>query len=178
MTHNSGVIFNRSDPESSDDQRKVAKLSIRKRGIGSEANAERTANADTDLQLLNNAERERLLQRQKKRRLKGRKEDVLAKLDRFKSSISLKHVEPRGESEGRTNEDLSDWKTVRLKFAPDLGKNNMTWNEDANDYAVIDPLLEKGKQKFNRMIPKEKRRERELGWEIPYLIHSFWLLTS
>ncbi|KNA15226.1 hypothetical protein SOVF_100210 isoform B [Spinacia oleracea] len=151
----------RSDPESSDDQRKVAKLSIRKKGIGSEARAERTANADTDLQLLNNAERERLLQKQKKRRLKGREEDVLAKLDRFKSSISSKHVEPRAESEGRTNEDLSDWKTVRLKFAPDLGKNNMTRNEDANDYAVIDPLLEKGKQKFNRMIAKEKRRERE-----------------
>lgn len=151
----------RSDPESSDDQRKVAKLSIRKKGIGSEARAVHMANADADLQLLNVAERERLLQKQKKRRLKGREDDVLAKLERFKSSIASKHVEPSGKSEGEIDEDLSDWRTVRLKFAPDPGKNNMSRNEDANDYAVIDPLLEKGKQKFNRMIAKQKRRERE-----------------
>lgn len=69
-------FISRSDPESSDDQKKVAKLSIRKKGIGSEARAERVANADTDLQLLNNAERERLLQKQKKRRLKGREDEV------------------------------------------------------------------------------------------------------
>lgn len=37
----------------------------------------------------------------------------------------------------------------------------MSRNEDVNDYAVIDPLLEKGKEKFNRMIAKQKRRERE-----------------
>uniref|UniRef100_A0A803N200 PPIase cyclophilin-type domain-containing protein n=1 Tax=Chenopodium quinoa TaxID=63459 RepID=A0A803N200_CHEQI len=150
-----------SDPESSDDQRKVAKLSIRKKGIGSEARAVRIVNADTDLQLLNNAERERLLQKQKKRRLKGREDDVLAKLERFKNSMAKKHVEPSGKSESGIDEDLSDWKTVHLKFAPEPGKNNMSRSEDANDYAVIDPLLEKGKQKFNRMIAKEKRRERE-----------------
>ncbi|XP_021738947.1 peptidyl-prolyl cis-trans isomerase CYP57-like isoform X2 [Chenopodium quinoa] len=151
----------RSDPESSDDQRKVGKLSIRKKGIGSEARAVRIVNADTDLQLLNNSERERLLQKQKKRRLKGREDDVLAKLERFKNSMAKKHVEPSGKSESGIDEDLSDWKTVHLKFAPEPGKNNMSRSEDANDYAVIDPLLEKGKQKFNRMIAKEKRRERE-----------------
>ncbi|KAL2935392.1 Peptidyl-prolyl cis-trans isomerase CYP57 [Bienertia sinuspersici] len=140
----------RSDPESSDDQRKVGKLSIRKKGIGSEARQVRMANADTDLQLLNNAERERLLQKQKKRRLKGREDDVLAKLERFKTSIASKSVESTGKSEGEIDEDLSDWKT-----------NNMSRNEDVNDYAVVDPLLEKGKQKFNKMIAKQRRRERE-----------------
>ena len=54
----------------------MGKLSIRKKGIGSEARAVRIVNADTDLQLLNNSERERLLQKQKKRRLKGREDDV------------------------------------------------------------------------------------------------------
>lgn len=151
----------RSDPESSDDQRKVAKLSIRKKGIGSEARAVRIANTDTDLQLLNNAERDRLLQKQKKRRLKGREDDVLAKLEQFKSSIASKHVEPLGKSEGGIGEDLSDWKSVRLKFATDPKKDKMSRSEDVNDYAVIDPLLEKGKQKFNKMIAKQKRRERE-----------------
>ncbi|KAJ8448810.1 hypothetical protein Cgig2_011431 [Carnegiea gigantea] len=173
----------RSDPESSDDQKKVGKLSIKKKGIGSEARADRMANADTDLQLLNNSERERLLQKQKKRRIKGREDDelpsiqgvaplpevgvlpmpVLAKLESFKkkNSLSAKSDEPHATSESGVGEDLSDWRTVRLKFAPDSKKDNMSRNEDANDYAVVDPLLEKGKQKFNRMIAKQKRRERE-----------------
>lgn len=153
----------RSDPESSDDQKKVGKLSMKKKGIGSEARADRMANADTDLQLLNNSERERLLQKQKKRRIKGREDDVLAKLEAFKkkSSLSAKSDEPHATSESRVGEDLSDWRTVCLKFAPDSKKDNMSRNEDVNDYAVVDPLLEKGKQKFNRMIAKQKRRERE-----------------
>jgi len=70
------LFSSRSDPESSDDQKKVGKLSIKKKGIGSEARTERMANADTDLLLLNNSERERLLQKQKKRRIKGREDDV------------------------------------------------------------------------------------------------------
>lgn len=59
-----------------DDQRKPEKLSLKKKGIGSEARSERTANADADLQLLNEAERGRLLQKQKKRRLQGREDEV------------------------------------------------------------------------------------------------------
>lgn len=47
---------------------------------------------------------------------------VLAKLEQFKSSIASKHVEPLGKSEGGIGEDLSDWKSVRLKFAPDPKK--------------------------------------------------------
>lgn len=49
---------------------------MKKKGIGSEARAERMANADTDLQLLNEAERGRQLQKQKKRRLQGREDEV------------------------------------------------------------------------------------------------------
>lgn len=37
----------------------------------------------------------------------------------------------------------------------------MTRNEDPNDYVVLDPLLEKGKEKFNKMQAKAKRRRRE-----------------
>lgn len=151
----------RPDPESSDDQKKVGKLSMKKKGIGSEARAERMANADTDLHLLNSSERERLLQKQKKRRIKGREDDVLAKLEGFKKKNSQKPAEADEKSENEVDEDLSDWRTVRLKFGPGSGKNNMSRTEDVNDYAVIDPLLEKGKQKFNRMIAKQKQRERE-----------------
>jgi hypothetical protein len=49
---------------------------MKKKGIGSEARAERMANADTDMQLLNEAERGRHLQKQKKRRLQGREDEV------------------------------------------------------------------------------------------------------
>ena len=49
---------------------------MKKKGIGSEAKADRIANADADLQLLNEAERGRLLQKQKKRRNRGREEEV------------------------------------------------------------------------------------------------------
>lgn len=33
--------------------------------------------------------------------------------------------------------------------------------EDPDAYVVVDPLLEKGKEKFNRIQAKQKRRERE-----------------
>lgn len=49
---------------------------MKKKGIGSEAKAERIANADADLQLLSEAERGRQLQKQKKRRNQGREEEV------------------------------------------------------------------------------------------------------
>ena len=50
---------------------------MNKKGLGSEARAERIANANVDLQLLNEAERGRQLQKQKKRRLQGREDEVL-----------------------------------------------------------------------------------------------------
>lgn len=66
----------RSNAESFEDQPKVEKLYLKKKGIGSEARAERMANTDSDFQLLGNAERERELQKQKRRRRQGHEDDV------------------------------------------------------------------------------------------------------
>ncbi|KAI4316501.1 hypothetical protein L6164_024481 [Bauhinia variegata] len=151
----------RFDAVSDDDQPRVEKLSLKKKGIGSEARAERMANADSDLQLLNEAERGRQLQKQKKRRLKGREDEILAKLEKFKKSLSEKTTPTTVESGGGIKENLSDWKSATLKFGPESGKDRMSRNEDPNDYVVHDPLLEKGKEKFNKMVAKQKRRERE-----------------
>ncbi|KAF7135744.1 hypothetical protein RHSIM_Rhsim08G0158500 [Rhododendron simsii] len=151
----------RSNAESFGDQPKVEKLYLKKKGIGSEARAERMANADSDLQLLGNAERERELQKQKRRRRQGHEDDVLAKLEKFKNTISTKSVESNSKAQGGNDEDLSDWVGVKLKFASESGKGNMSRSDDPNDYVVHDPLLEKGKEKFNRMQAKQKRRERE-----------------
>ncbi|KAL1353395.1 hypothetical protein HN51_017346 [Arachis hypogaea] len=150
------------DDDDDDDKPRAEKLSLKKKGIGSEARAERIANADADLQLLNEAERGRQLQKQKRRRLQGREDDVLAKLEKFKNSLSAKSAPKASESSDVVDDkELSDWKSVGLKFAPESGKDRMSRNEDPNDYVVHDPLLEKGKEKFNRMQAKQKRRERE-----------------
>lgn len=61
---------------SSNDKPRVEKLSLKKKGTGSEANTERMEKADSDLQLYNNSERTRQLQKLKKRRLQGREDDV------------------------------------------------------------------------------------------------------
>ena len=37
----------------------------------------------------------------------------------------------------------------------------MARKDDPDDYVVVDPLLEKVKEKFNKMQAKLKRRERE-----------------
>lgn len=50
---------------------------------------------------------------------------VLAKLERFKKALSgesQKTTPTSGESGDGNDEDLSDWKGVHLKFAPDRGK--------------------------------------------------------
>ncbi|CAK7352886.1 unnamed protein product [Dovyalis caffra] len=162
MFHPSQSKMVPSNAESTDDEQpKVEKLSLKKKGIGSEARTERMANADADLQLLGETERGRLLKKQKKRRLQGREDDVLAKLEKFRKTLSTKADASNSESAVADNEDLSDWSTVRLAFAPERGKDGMSRKEDPNDYVVQDPLLEKGKEKFNRMQAKQKRRERE-----------------
>jgi peptidyl-prolyl cis-trans isomerase SDCCAG10 len=154
--------MSRSNAESIDDEQpRIEKLSMKKRGLGSEARAERMANADADLQLLGEAERGRQLQKQKKRRLQGREDEVLAKLEKFKVNLSGKPSASSSETGGGIGEDLSDWKAITLKFAPEPGKDHMSRSNDPNDYVVHDPLLEKGKEKFNRMLAKQKRRERE-----------------
>lgn len=151
----------RSNAESDDDQPKVEKLSLKKKGIGSEARAEHMANADVDLQLLGQAERERQLQKQKRRRRQGHEDEVLAKLEKFKASMTGSNGKSTTESKSWEDEDLSDWTKVKLQFAREPGKDNMSRSNDPNDYVVHDPLLEKGKEKFNRMQAKQKRRERE-----------------
>lgn len=70
-------VIIRSDSEKDDgDRPRRGKLSLNKKGIGSEARAEHMVNTDVDLQLLNEAERGRQLQKQKKRRIQGREDEV------------------------------------------------------------------------------------------------------
>ncbi|KAL3586792.1 hypothetical protein D5086_013659 [Populus alba] len=76
---------------------------------------------------------------------------------RMIKALSTKADASNSESGVADNEDLSDWGTFRLTFAPERGKDGMSHKEDPNDYVVHDPLLEKGKEKFNQMRPKQKR---------------------
>ena len=67
----------RSDVSSSEDEKpKMEKLSLKKKGIGSEAKAERLENGDADLQLYNASERARQLHKLKKRRMQGNEDAV------------------------------------------------------------------------------------------------------
>uniref|UniRef100_A0A1J3JZ12 Peptidyl-prolyl cis-trans isomerase CYP57 n=1 Tax=Noccaea caerulescens TaxID=107243 RepID=A0A1J3JZ12_NOCCA len=152
----------RSDAVSSEDEKpRMEKLSLKKKGIGSEAKAERMEKGDADLELYNASERARQLHKLKKRRLRGNEDAVLAKLEKFKQSISAKPFTSSSEpGDNEEEEDVSDWKKVKLKFAPGSGKDKMR-KDDPDAYVVVDPLLEKGKDKFNRMQAKQKRRERE-----------------
>lgn len=54
----------------------MEKLSLKKKGIGSEAKAERLENGDADLQLYNASERARQLHKLKKRRMQGNEDAV------------------------------------------------------------------------------------------------------
>ncbi|KAL0330680.1 UNVERIFIED_CONTAM: Peptidyl-prolyl cis-trans isomerase CYP57 [Sesamum angustifolium] len=112
----------RSRVDKHDERPKVDKCLLKKKGIGSEARAERMVNADADLQLLGEAERERQLQKQKKRRRQGHEDEILSKLEKFKSAFSTKSEGSNGEHGGRKDDDLSDWMGVTLKFAPEPGK--------------------------------------------------------
>ncbi|KAL1222340.1 Peptidyl-prolyl cis-trans isomerase CYP57 [Cardamine amara subsp. amara] len=152
----------RSDAVSSEDEKpRMEKLSLKKKGIGSEAKAERMEKGDIDLQLYNASERARQLHKLKKRRMQGNEDAVLAKLEKFKQSISAKPFTSSSEPVDNKEEDLSDWKKVKLKFAPERRKDKMSRKDDPDAYVVVDPLLEKGKEKFNRMQAKQKRKERE-----------------
>lgn len=55
---------------------KIEKLSMKKKGVGSELRAERLVNTDVDMQLFGHAEQERQMNKQKKRRIRGREEEV------------------------------------------------------------------------------------------------------
>ncbi|CAN1217418.1 Peptidyl-prolyl cis-trans isomerase CYP57 [Linum perenne] len=89
------------------------------------------------------------------------KQKKIAKLERFTKTISEKANASNSEPGDGHKEDLSDWTSVQLKFSPERGKDKMSRKDDPDDYVVHDPLLEKGKEKFNRMQAKQKRRERE-----------------
>ncbi|PKA57299.1 Peptidyl-prolyl cis-trans isomerase-like 2 [Apostasia shenzhenica] len=146
-----------------DQKSKVEKLSMKKKGTGSEARAEEMAKADSDLQLLSHAEQERQIKKQKKRRLQGREEETLARLEKFtKSMFNTLSTSTSKASKDNGAEDESGWMTNQLTFVPEpVEKNTMARKDDPNEYVVVDPLLEKGKEKFNRMQAKLKRRERE-----------------
>ncbi|XP_006646034.1 peptidyl-prolyl cis-trans isomerase CYP57 [Oryza brachyantha] len=152
------------DDDDDEDHRstKSRKLSMKKKGIGSEASAERMSTGDANLQLLNPAEQEKHLKKQKRRRLQGREDETLAKLQKFKASFLSKNpATSNTENKGDEVEDYTGWHSNRLTFKPDSSKDGMTRKDDPDDYVVVDPLLEKGKQKFNKMQAKLKRRERE-----------------
>lgn len=70
---------------------------MKKKGIGSEARAERMAIADTDLQLLNKAEKGRQLLKQKKRRLQGREDEVCYDFDLYFLSSTYSRYVPSSE---------------------------------------------------------------------------------
>ncbi|TVU34244.1 hypothetical protein EJB05_16075 [Eragrostis curvula] len=158
-------IEHKSDNDDDDDQehlQKSKKLSLKKKGVGSEAIAERMSIADANLQLLNPAEQERHLQKQKRRRVQGREDETLAKLQKFKASFLSKNTDTDNmEKKADNEEDYTGWHTNRLSFLPDSSKDGMARKDDPDDYVVVDPLLEKGKQKFNKMQAKLKRRERD-----------------
>ncbi|KAM0864212.1 hypothetical protein ACQ4PT_044070 [Festuca glaucescens] len=149
-----------NDEEEDDDHQssKSRKLSLKKKGIGSEANTERMSRGDVNLQLLNPAEQEKHLKKQRKRSLQGREEETLARLQKFKASF-LSNKPANMETKADDGEGYKEWHANRLTF--ETSKDGMTRKDDPNDYVVVDPLLEKGKQKFNKMQAKLKKRDRE-----------------
>ncbi|GKC77947.1 hypothetical protein Tco_1128721, partial [Tanacetum coccineum] len=154
----------RSKPESHKDWPKVDKLLLKKKGIGSEVRAERMANADADMQLLNEHERERQLQKQKKRRRQGKEEDVVITLASGDRGQGFDPHSVQGRRSfstfGRTGSSLSTLDASQTRAVQSV-HDNMTRRNDPNDYVVLDPLMEKGKEKFNKMMAKQKKRERE-----------------
>ncbi|KAJ0985515.1 hypothetical protein J5N97_003871 [Dioscorea zingiberensis] len=121
---------------------KIEKLSMKKKGIGSEARSELFAKADADLQLLNHAEQERQMQKQKKRRLHGREEDTLAKLNKFRKTFTTKLSVPSISSNTTETdeENESGWMANQLKFIPDASeKDGMARKDDPNEYVVLLP---------------------------------------
>jgi len=144
------------DDADSDREDQKEKLVIKKKGMGSEARASLAANVDVDAQLLTPLEQRRQKFKQKKRVLQGREDTTLAKLAQFRKKLEQAKVEVV------TQEEKTSWLAHELKFVVDATKrDDMAKNDDPNQYVVHDPLLEKGKEKFNREQAKLKRRNRE-----------------
>ncbi|KAG9451798.1 hypothetical protein H6P81_004702 [Aristolochia fimbriata] len=169
----------RSKSEDRESIPKKEKLSLKKKGIGSEARAEQMAKADGDLQLLGQAEQERYMHKQRKRRVHGREEETLTRLEKFKNSLSSSTVQ--SSKPGVEDEEAdSGWFSHKLKFFADpSNKDSMSRKDDPNEYMVHDPLLAKGKEKFNKMQAKLKRREREwAGKSLTYNATSMYTLKE
>ncbi|KAK1665312.1 hypothetical protein QYE76_053471 [Lolium multiflorum] len=81
-----------------------------------------------------------------------------ARLQKFKASF-LSNKATNTETKAEDGEGDKEWHTYRLTF--ETSKDGMTRKDDPNDYVVVDPLLEKGKEKFNKMQAKLKKRDRE-----------------
>lgn len=69
-------------------------------------------------------------------------------------------LEDEADAEG---DDLTDLRGHRLTFQGGGagGKDGMERKEATDDYVVFDPLLEKGKAKFNKQVQRSKKRENE-----------------
>jgi peptidyl-prolyl cis-trans isomerase SDCCAG10 len=69
-------------------------------------------------------------------------------------------VDPE-EVEEEVEDDLATLRGHRLVFAETRERDALARKDDVNDYIVHDPLLEKGKAKFNRQQQRERKRETE-----------------
>eukprot|EP00850_Spirogloea_muscicola_P005916 SM000027S09697 [mRNA] locus=s27:878856:881525:- [translate_table: standard] len=172
-------------------RRKVERLLLKKRGLGSEGRAAAAVKADTEGQMLTPLEQERRRLQQKSRRqlelidqhrvicaARSGLIDVhsmlqtLAKLDAFRRKLSEAQAAPPTEASQTVREATKSgdddeegdrfFLMHRLKFAVDpFKKDDMARNNDPNQYVVHDPLLERGKSKFNKEQAKLKKRGRE-----------------
>eukprot|EP00899_Mesostigma_viride_P029408 jgi/Mesvir1/9652/Mv12143-RA.2 len=154
------------------DRPKAAPLRLKKGGGGPTSRPRLgmgLAVAQAQDNVLSEAERQRLAHRDKKRSIAERQKATMERLAKFQQGLKQVHrtALPAGEPAtgaggGADDDDEGDWRAHALKFAPDASnKDSMARKEDVDDYVVHDPLLEKGKEKFNKEEAKRKRRNRE-----------------
>eukprot|EP00245_Coleochaete_scutata_P010120 TRINITY_DN3496_c1_g3_i1.p1 TRINITY_DN3496_c1_g3~~TRINITY_DN3496_c1_g3_i1.p1 ORF type:complete len:149 (-),score=46.94 TRINITY_DN3496_c1_g3_i1:297-743(-) len=141
---------------------------MKRKGPGSEARSAAEAKPNVDTELLTPLEQRRALYKNKKRTLQGREEATLEKLAKFTQKVrSTAAEEDNGAEDAQVSvqakdDDDENWLAHKLKFATDgKQKDSMGRNEDPNQYVLHDPLLEKGKEKWNKMQAKEKKKGRE-----------------
>ncbi|MCO5552523.1 hypothetical protein L7F22_006035 [Adiantum nelumboides] len=163
--HGKSIRAEDEPAHSSDDDENAStkreKLSLKKKGLGSEVRAGLMLKADVDAQLLGPLEQQRHVRKQKKRARQDREEATLAKLKQFQSNL-LNAKTGLPKETNFAEDDDSGWLTHRLTFNAEKGKRDeMARNDDPEQYILYDPLVEKGKEKFNKMQARMKRKERE-----------------
>eukprot|EP00850_Spirogloea_muscicola_P012475 SM000081S22609 [mRNA] locus=s81:27195:29860:+ [translate_table: standard] len=127
-------------------RRKVERLLLKKRGLGSEGRAAAAAKADTEGQMLTPLEQERRRLQQKSRLQQA--------------SQTVREAPKSGDDDDEEGDRF--FLMHRLKFAVDpFKKDDMARNNDPNQYVVLDPLLERGKSTFNKEQAKLKKRGRK-----------------